>query len=291
MRNFLVYLRHLGIFIIVFIGTACHDTKTTATYMVDHWLDKKVIFPTNSIFTLFGKDTVDYNTSYVDYKFLVYVDTVGCTSCKLQLDQWIDWIQYINKKSPYAISYLFYFYPKNVEELRDLLEYNKFPIPVCIDEKDEINHLNHFNKGIHVLLLDQNDQVILIGNPILNSKMKELYRLVLIPKEELIKSENIITKVLIKDSIINLGKIHQDSISAVFQIENIGKYPYYISSLQTSCGCTSVEYDKEPLLPGGKTEIRVKIKKNQVGFFCETINVYSNISDSPTYLVVQGNIK
>lgn len=82
--------------------------------------------------------------------------------------------------------------------------------------------------------------------------MKELYRLVLIPKKELIKSENIITKVIIKDSIINLGKIHQDSISAVFQIENIGKYPYYISSLQTSCGCTSVEYNKEPLLPGVK---------------------------------------
>lgn len=293
MKNYLVNLiQQLGIFaILMFCIAACHNTSKTAADMVDHWLDKKVIFPANSVFTLYGKDTVDYTTTYVDYKLLVYVDTVGCTSCKLQLEQWHDWIQYLNKKSPYKVSYLFYFFPKNAEELKELLEYNKFPIPVCMDEKDEINHLNHFNKGIHVLLLDENDRVVLIGNPILNPKIKDLYWQVLIPQEEPVKTKNVITTVLIKDSVINLGKVHQDSISAVFQIENIGKYPYFISSLQTSCGCTLAEYDKKTLLPGGKTYIRVKVNKKQAGFFRETIVVYSNISDNPTYLVVQGDIK
>ena len=53
--------------------------------MVKSWQEKEIIFPEGLIFTKYGKDTVQYNIPVSNYKIIMYVDSVGCTSCKLQL--------------------------------------------------------------------------------------------------------------------------------------------------------------------------------------------------------------
>ena len=106
-------------------------------------------------------DTVEYSQAYTDYKILVYVDTVGCTSCQLQLERWLDWVDCLKNKSSYSVSYLFDFYPKNTEELVDLLRFYDFSVPVCIDETDRLNQLNKFPAGgkFHTFLLDRDNKV------------------------------------------------------------------------------------------------------------------------------------
>lgn len=50
--------------------------------LIHEWEGKEVLFPANLVFTIQGKDTVDYfkrNTC----KIVTYVDSIGCTSCKL----------------------------------------------------------------------------------------------------------------------------------------------------------------------------------------------------------------
>lgn len=68
---------------------ACTESREEAVYrLVKEWTRKEIKFPERSVFTVQGKDTVDFTFHEADYKVLVYVDSVGCTSCKLQLDRW-----------------------------------------------------------------------------------------------------------------------------------------------------------------------------------------------------------
>mgnify|MGYP001694896229 FL=1 len=37
------------------------------------------------MFTIQGKDTIEYSGDNSNYKIVTYIDSIGCTSCKLQL--------------------------------------------------------------------------------------------------------------------------------------------------------------------------------------------------------------
>lgn len=52
-----------------------------------------------------------------------------------------------------------------------------FDYPVCFDEMDEFNHLNLFPRDMmfQTFLLDKEDKVVAIGNPVQNPKIKVTY--------------------------------------------------------------------------------------------------------------------
>lgn len=78
----------LFIFInLLFIG--CQDkNKEEAINSVKEWMGKEILFPQNSIFTIRGKDTIGFNLNKSEYKIVSYIDTAGCTSCRLKLAEW-----------------------------------------------------------------------------------------------------------------------------------------------------------------------------------------------------------
>ena len=74
--------------------------------------------PTHSIFTIQGKDTVDFSLADADYKVVTYIDSVGCTSCKLQLPRWKLFMQEVDSTLNRLVPFVFYFHPKDMKELR-----------------------------------------------------------------------------------------------------------------------------------------------------------------------------
>jgi hypothetical protein len=74
-----------------------------------------------------------------------------------------------------------------------------------------------------------------------------------------------------------------------FQFTNTGKVPLILNDVKASCGCTTPEWTKEPVLPGKSGSIRVTFNpKNRPGSFSKTIQVNSN-SDLPLVtLVIKG---
>ena len=74
--------------------------------IVKEWYGKEVKFPDHPVFTLYGKDTVDYSIPQSPYKVLVYVVSSGCVDCKLQLQKWQE---LINLKNTFLKDYLFCF--------------------------------------------------------------------------------------------------------------------------------------------------------------------------------------
>ena len=62
-----------------------------------------------------------------------------------------------------------------------------------------------------------------------------------------------------------------------------------IQNVTTSCGCTKVEYRKEPVRPGESIELKVSYEAEEKGYFEKIITVFANVETSSVRLRVRGN--
>ena len=94
-------LRHTILFFIgILILVACQDKKREETVSsVKEWLGKEILFPKNSVFTIRGKDTIDFALNASDYKIAAYIDTAGCVSCQLKLADWQRFMEEVDAAS------------------------------------------------------------------------------------------------------------------------------------------------------------------------------------------------
>ena len=87
------------------------------------------------------------------------------------------------------------------------------------------------------------------------------------------------------------GTITQGSNGeAEFVFVNKGKKPLIINHVSVSCGCTSPDWTKAPILPGGKGSVKVKYDTDLLGSFTRTVSVSSNASNSNVTLTLRGNV-
>lgn len=178
MKNFRLHISLIALLIL--IVTSCKMNKNTELKkLVKEWQGKEIVFPEKSIFTKYGKDTIDFSIPKSKYKILLYADSIGCTSCKLHLYKWMLFSKYIDSVANKKVSFLFYLQPKRegVRELGYLLRRDRIDFPVCIDLENRLNKLNKFSKNpmFRCFLLDSNNRVITIGNPIENLSIKKMY--------------------------------------------------------------------------------------------------------------------
>ena len=124
----------------VCVLASCKESREEAMLrLVGEWNGKEIKIPVRSVFTVQGKDTVDFEFRHADYKVVTYIDSVGCTSCKLQLPRWKELLAEVDSLMEGSVPFLFYFHPKDMKELRCLTRWDRFTYPVCFDEKDEFN--------------------------------------------------------------------------------------------------------------------------------------------------------
>ena len=75
----------------------------------------------------------------------------------------------------------------------------------------------------------------------------------------------------------DFGRIPQGKpVYHVFTIENTGLDTLKIENVQTSCGCTTPEYSKDPVLKGGKLDLKVGYNAASEGGFEKSITVTYN---------------
>ena len=273
---------------------SCQETERERfTRMVNEWMGKEIRFPEHSVFTVQGKDTVDFAFRDADYKVVSYIDSIGCTDCKLKLDRWKEFMEEVQKQSDKKVSFLFFFHSKDKKELRFLTRQSDFIYPVCFDEKDDFNRLNRFPSEMmfQTFLLDKENRVIALGNPVQNPKVKELY-LNLIKGVVKTTSRESLTTASINNTMMDFGSFPQsEKQKGSFVLTNTGKGLLVIQDITTSCGCTKVEYSKEPVRPGGTLEVKVIYEAEDAGFFNKVVTVYCNTENSPLRLTVKGNAK
>ena len=156
---------------------SCTDGRNKIEKQVNEWNNKEILFPGNPVFTSMVKDTVPYRIPKTGYKVVVFVDSVGCISCKLQLPKWKEFMHEVDSLSDGNVPFVFFFQTKDVRELRYILRRDNFSHPVCIDTEDSFYRLNRFpgEMMFQAFLVDSENRVKVIGNPIHNLPVKDLY--------------------------------------------------------------------------------------------------------------------
>nr|WP_302829589.1 DUF1573 domain-containing protein [uncultured Bacteroides sp.] len=247
------------------------------------WMYKEILFP---------EEFISDSLAETDFTIVSYVDSVGCLSCKLNLRKWEELMSELSNIADIKVGCLFFLQTTDTERIEYLLQWDMFTYPLYFDDKNSFNQLNHFPKDdkFHTFLLDENNKVVAIGNPVHNPKIKELYLNIIQGKKDVEGGETLRTEINIEEPLISLGRFNwKEERKATFKIENIGKHPLVINDVTTSCGCTSVDYSKEPVRPGDSISLQVTYKADYPEHFDKTITVYCNANPSLVHLKIMGD--
>jgi hypothetical protein len=275
--------------------TCKEDKKRTEIgQIINEWMGKEIRFPDDFRCNVLGKDTVATvctEQMNAEYKILLYVDSTGCSSCRLKLFQWKQLIAEADSLFEGKLSFLLFFQPKNKKEMNYLFLRDRFDYPVFIDMNNGINQLNHFpeKQEYQCFLLNKDNKVLMIGNPALNPKIWELYKQIIPGQTQ--TDEIPITSVSVEQTEIEINDLQvRKKIKGVFKLKNTGEQPLLIVRVDASCGCTVPIWEKKPIEPGEETEITVEIQPEESGFFHKTIRVYGNVEKGVISLGVKGEV-
>ena len=281
------------IVLLAYFLVSCQESiKERSTRLIKEWEGKVIRFPVRSVFTVIGRDTVDFDFMDAKYKVVTYIDSTGCVSCKLQLNRWKQLIAKIDSVTHGNVPFLFYLHPKDIKELRYLTRRDNFIYPVCFDEKDEFNALNQFPDEMmfQTFLLDKDNRVLALGNPVLNPQIEKLYLKELTGKDK--STDTSVTEMTIDPTEYDFGTFSMsERQECIFRITNTGSSLLMVQDVVTSCGCTKVEYDKCPVPPGQTIDLKVIYEAEESGRFTKVMIVYSNAETSPVRLRIKGNAK
>ena len=238
---------------------------------------------------------MEYEFPHSSHKILVYVDSIGCTSCKLQLHKWKEFIEEVDSLTSGTVAVLFFFHPKDLREISYLLKRDGVDIPVCIDVDDKLNAMNRFpvHQEFQTFLLDDENKVVFIGNPVHNLRVKEMYLSEISSRgayqsASLQSARN--TQVTADKMEFDLGILSKgDAKTLSVSIKNVGGSPFMIFDTRASCGCTHIEYEKKPIHPDSTTIVSITYNADDRGYFNKTVSVYGNMDNSPLIIRLKGN--
>jgi hypothetical protein len=124
------------------------------------------------------------------------------------------------------------------------------------------------------------------------NKINNLFLLIVLTATNVFSQEREAT-ISFKEESHNFGAIKaaDGPVSHVFEFTNTGSMPLIIKNVETSCGCTTPEWTKQPVLAGAKGIIKVSFNpEGRSGAIDKTITISSNASKSPVYLKITGSI-
>jgi len=123
------------------------------------------------------KEPADTDLLNRPYKMVVYLNSEGCQSCKLQsllpLYMFIRENEHLEK-----LGVIIILNPSDFRKVDEILSQMRFRYTVFYDLDGVIEYLNPSmpsEERFQTFLLDDKNSIVLIGNPLHNAKMKRLY--------------------------------------------------------------------------------------------------------------------
>ncbi len=99
-------------------------------------------------------------------------------------------------------------------------------------------------------------------------------------------------KIAFSESSFDFGDIVSgDRVEHVFEFENTGNEPLILSDVRTTCGCTAPEWEREPVMPGDKSLLKVLFNSTgKMGIQNKVITVMSNAVNNPARVKIVSNV-
>ena len=263
--------------------------------VVDRWIGKTIKFPGDSIGAfVVGRDTVASPVFDARFTVVRYVDSVGCTSCKLRLPEYRSLIERFNMLSSNRVDYLLVVTPCDIREFREILKRDNVKYPVLLDEDASFKKLNELEDSdvFHMMLLDKDRKVLAIGNPAISPKVMKLY--VDLLTENAVSGGNYIKITTINSEVRNhdFGDVCVGTVAHHrFHITNTGNEYFFADTVVSSCDCTRAMIHPRNIAPGEIAEVTVAFHADEpTGFFEREVDVVGNIPSGKFTLTLTGTV-
>ena len=169
--------------LVCFIFLSCNELQKRQNEKIfSEWIGKEIIIPDVFTFKSFGKDTLCNYLWDKEYKIFTYIDSIGCSSCKMDLQGWEGIIK-ISHKLHLNIGFIFVVHSSNFWLFDTGILIHEFEHPIIYDYNNDFHKLNNFPPApFRTFLLDKSNKVLLIGSPVGNPEMWEEYLRVITQK-------------------------------------------------------------------------------------------------------------
>lgn len=275
---------------------SCGSGNKEQRDIVSEWIGREIVIPAELGFQV-GNIPVDYDFDAADFKIVTYVDSAGCTACRMKLNEWDEFINELKGIDDVEINFVLIIGAKDKYKITDILKTNSFDHPVIIDTEFDFSKFNKISEDVklHTFLLDDDNNVVIVGNPINNPKIKELYYRLLKRKKDNIFS-NSDSKILNENNcycgnpVISLGIVHVgDTINKIFRIINNGNETLALQEMIPSCNCLKLNISSSKIQTGEYTDVEMTYVVDSIkGYFSRSADIYFIESKDPVHLVMHG---
>ncbi|MCL2502373.1 MAG: hypothetical protein FWE99_04505 [Bacteroidales bacterium] len=148
---------------------------------IEQFMNRQIVLSADWDAVYKGRDTVLTDFLEVPIKLVVWYDSLGCGSCEVgKMHEWNKITAYADSLAPwFSIVYLFTPSRADLRSVDRAVRIDKFDYPVFIDKDAAFIRQNPKlpkNRRLHSFLLDKNNKVVMVGNPLHNPTLWALYK-------------------------------------------------------------------------------------------------------------------
>ena len=237
------------------------------------WINKQIIFPGCLFETNYG------------LKIMSYTGAADCVVCEIAPNGWRKFIKELDSIA--KISVCLIMHPN--KDMEEKLKNQCGDLPLFFDNDDVFFNQNNFSddKRFRCFLLDENNRVILIGNPVHNPKIKDLYIRTICEKLGKTNFQEATNNPRINLGILSLN----ESKTVKFEIQNTDQETLQIDSVFTSCECTTAEIDKTMIPKNESAFLSVTYTPDAVGNFYREVYVQVNGEEKTRIFAIEGKVE
>ncbi len=121
--------------------------------------------------------------------------------------------------------------------------------------------------------------------------MKKVLTLILMLATVTVFAQTEVKDIKFSESVYKFGKIkHNVPATHIFTVTNTGDKPLIIEFANASCGCTTPEYSKDPIMKGKTATIKVTYNAANMGAFKKDVTVKFASAQQPVVLSIEGEV-
>lgn len=254
--------------------------------MLSQLVGKEIIIPENLTFSIMDKE-VDIDFEDADFTIITYIDSAGCTSCKMKLPIWDNIINEFKADDSVTVDFAMIIGSPKTKKIDFVLRRDDFGHPVCMDSLGAFIASNSLpeDEAYHTLLLDSDRKIVAVGNPAINPKIREVYRQAITgnPKPK----PRMCTPAAMALGAVTPG----DTIERQFLMVNSADTTLTVQEIVPSCDCTSAIISTDSIPSGAEAIVTIKlIADSTAGAFSRYVDVFFNERNNPERFTLHGFI-
>ncbi|MBD5286963.1 MAG: DUF1573 domain-containing protein [Bacteroides sp.] len=274
---------------ILLVLSACKSDSDRMADIVEEWQGREIVFP--EVMTDFQTgDTIDLSDA--DFTIFTYVDSVGCTECKMRLQVWREFLNSLDSISNSDVRFMMMVDGADTQDFNYLVKRHGFEYPICVDTDHFMAQKYTFpdKVALQTFLLDKDRKVMSIGSPVYSAEIERMYKEIISGKTVFSSDET--SLVTAEPNRIDLGHLRpRESISKTILFSNPGKEAAKIRKIASSCDCTDLTIPDGVIPSESKVEAMHTFSGDTIpGEFERTVHVYLEDFEYPLVIKVFGNI-